>query len=167
MRADGVNREKGATTITYAGSSRSFSRWQQYRVNRGMHRAEHLRPVRVRNRGRGPIGPDRSRSSERQSPCPDHISTSYVERQNLNLRMGVRRFTRLTNAVSKKLANHVHALYCVRYNWCRRHTTTRVTLAQTAALTDTWRDAAWLVPLLEERTPAPSAKPGPKPRQSN
>ena len=101
-------------------------------------------------------------------PDPKHISTSYIERQNLNVRMGVRRFTRLTNAFSKKLDNHVHALalYFVWYNWCRRHTTTRVTPAQAAGLTDTWYDAEWLVGVVDANAPQP-AKPGPKPRQSN
>jgi len=52
-----------------------------------------------------------------------HISTSYVERQNLNLRMGVRRFTRLTNVFSKKFENHCHmvAIYSTYYNFCRVH----------------------------------------------
>ena len=103
------------------------------------------------------------------NPDPKHISTSYIERQNLNLRMGVRRFTRLTNAFSKKLENHGHALalWFVWHNWCRRHTTTRVTPAQAAGLTDEWYDAEWLVEQIDARAPKP-AKPGPKPRrQSN
>jgi IS1 family transposase len=59
------------------------------------------------------------------SPDPDHISTSYVERGNLTMRMSLRRFTRLTNAFSKKMQNHraaveIHFMY---YNWCRPHTT--------------------------------------------
>lgn len=70
-------------------------------------------------------------------PDPKHISTSYVERQNLTMRMGMRRFTRLTNAFSKKLENHVHALslYFVHYNWMRLHKTLRVTPAMAAGLT--------------------------------
>ena len=98
------------------------------------------------------------------NPDPKHVSTSYVERQNLNLRMGVRRFTRLTNAFSKKIQNHVHALalYYVWYNWCRRHTATRVTPAQEAGLTDTWHDTEWIVGLIDEHAPKPQ-KPGPKP----
>lgn len=97
-------------------------------------------------------------------PDPKHISTSYVERQNLNVRMGVRRFTRLTNAFSKKLENHCHhfAIWTVYYNWCRRHTTTRVTPAQAAGLTDEWYDAEWMVGLVDAAAPTP-AKPGPKP----
>ncbi len=71
-------------------------------------------------------------------PDPDHISTSYVEHQNLTMRMGMRRFTRLTNAFSKKLENHGHmiALHFMYYNFCRIHQTLRVTPAMEAKLTD-------------------------------
>ena len=71
-------------------------------------------------------------------PDRKHISTSYVERQNLNLRMGVRRFTRLTNAFSKKFENHCHmvAIYHAYYNFCRVHQTLRVTPAMEAGLAD-------------------------------
>jgi IS1 family transposase len=72
------------------------------------------------------------------SPDPRHISTSFVERQNLSMRMGMRRFTRLTNGFSKKLENHGHmvALYFMHYNFCRIHKTLRVTPAMEAGLTD-------------------------------
>jgi IS1 family transposase len=72
------------------------------------------------------------------SPDPDYISTSFVERQNLSMRMGMRRFTRLTNAFSKKLENHGHAvaLYFMHYNFCRVHKTLRVTPAMEAGLTN-------------------------------
>lgn len=85
-----------------------------------------------------------------------------MERQNLNLRMGVRRFTRLTNAFSKRLMNHMHALsLCyVHYNWCRRHGAVKATPAQAAGLADERRDAAWIVGLIDARAPKP-AKPGP------
>jgi hypothetical protein len=71
-------------------------------------------------------------------PDPARISTSYVERQNLLMRVGIRRFTRLTNAFSKKLANHVHALsiYFMHYNFVRIHQTLRVTPAMEAGVTD-------------------------------
>jgi IS1 family transposase len=72
------------------------------------------------------------------NPDYQHISTSYIERQNLNLRMGVRRFTRLTNAFSKKFENHCHmvAIYHAYYNFCRVHQTLRVTPAMEAGLAD-------------------------------
>jgi len=71
-------------------------------------------------------------------PDPDHISTSYVERSNLSLRMHLRRYTRLTNAFSKKLDNLKAAvtLYVAFYNFCRTHQTLRVTPAMEAGLTD-------------------------------
>ena len=64
-------------------------------------------------------------------PDPKHIGASLVERQNLKLRMSMRRFTRLTNAHSKKLENHeaAIALHYMHYNYCRIHTTLRVTPA--------------------------------------
>lgn len=71
-------------------------------------------------------------------PNPKHISTSYVERQNLTMRMSMRRFTRLTNAFSKKLENHAAmvALYFMYYNFGRVHQTLRVTPAMEAGLTE-------------------------------
>lgn len=71
-------------------------------------------------------------------PDPDHISTSYVERQNLTMRMSIRRFTRLTNAFSKKFENHAHhvALHFMFYNFCRIHQTLRVTPAMAAGVSD-------------------------------
>ena len=71
-------------------------------------------------------------------PDPKHISTSFVERQNLTMRMSMRRFTRLTNAFSKKVDNHRHAvaLYFMYYNFCRIHQTLRVTPAMEAGLSD-------------------------------
>ena len=71
-------------------------------------------------------------------PDPKHVSTSYVERPNLTLRMGNRRFTRLTNAFSKKVENHRHmiALLFLYYNFCRIHSTLRVTPAMEAGLSD-------------------------------
>jgi IS1 family transposase len=71
-------------------------------------------------------------------PDPKHISTSYVERQNLTMRMSMRRFTRLTNAFSKKLENHAAmvSLYFMYYNFGRVHQTLRVTPAMEAGIAD-------------------------------
>ncbi len=96
------------------------------------------------------------------SPDPAHISTSYVERSNLTLRMQNRRFTRLTNAFSKKAENHAYsvALFVFFYNFCRIHKTLRVTPAMQAGVTDKlWgvEDIAALV----EATEAKPAKRGP------
>jgi len=90
------------------------------------------------------------------NPDVEHVSTSYVERQNLTMRMSMRRFTRLTNAHSKKLANHCHALaiYFTWYNWVRIHSAIRVTPAMAAGLTDKLMDWAGIVRLVDEREAA-------------
>ena len=86
-------------------------------------------------------------------PDPKHISTSYVERQNLTMRMSMRRFTRLTNAFSKKVENlgHAVALHFVYYNFCRKHMTLGMTPAMAAGLTDHAWSIEELVGLLEAR----------------
>lgn len=85
------------------------------------------------------------------NPDPDHISTSFVERSNLTIRMHNRRFTRLTNAFSKKLENHFFSisLHFMYYNWVKLHKTLRVTPAMAAGLTKrfmTIEDIARLIP---------------------
>src|ERR1041385_4351271 len=89
------------------------------------------------------------------NPDPKHISTSYVERQNLSMRMGMRRFTRLTNGFSKKLENHGHqvALYFMHYNFCRVHKALRVTPAMEAGLADHVWTIEELCALIPERKP--------------
>ena len=73
------------------------------------------------------------------------------------MRMSMRRFTRLTNAFSKKLENHCHslALYFVYYNFVRIHQTLRVTPAMAAGLSDTVRDLAWIVEMIDAAAPKP------------
>ena len=85
-------------------------------------------------------------------PDPDHISTSHVERQNLTMRMCMRRFTRLTNAFSKKAANHVHAvsLHFMYYNFVRIHQTLRCSPAMAAGVTERLWDIADIVQVVED-----------------
>ena len=94
------------------------------------------------------------------NPDRKHISTSYVERQNLSMRMGMRRFTRLTNGFSKKIDNHFHmlALYFLHYNFCRIHKTLKVSPAMAAGVTDTLRDVEWIVSLIDARAPIPGPR---------
>jgi IS1 family transposase len=85
------------------------------------------------------------------------VSTSHVERQNLTMRMHMRRFTRLTNAFSKKFESHAHmvALYTVFYNFCRIHKTLRVTPAMEAGLTDHVWDMEEVIAIMDARAPKP------------
>lgn len=88
----------------------------------------------------------------RGKPDPAHISTSYAERNNLNVRMHSRRFTRLTNAFSKKLENHAYAmaLHFMYYNFVRIHKTLRVSPAMAAGITDRLWEVSDIVSVLEE-----------------
>ena len=101
---------------------------------------------------------------ERITGDPDrkHVSTSYVERQNLTMRMHMRRFTRLTNAFSKKVENHVHAvaLHTMYYNFVRIHGKLRVTPAMAAGVTDRLWEVADIAALVEAADEKP-AKRGP------
>jgi IS1 family transposase len=85
-------------------------------------------------------------------PDPKHISTSYVERHNLTMRMSIRRMTRLTNAFSKKIENHAHAMaiYFMNYNFSRIHQTLRVTPAMAAGVTGKLWDLMDLVRVIED-----------------
>ena len=103
-------------------------------------------------------------------PDPKHISTSYVERQNLTMRMSMRRFTRLTNAFSKKVENHAHAvaLHFMHYNFVRIHKTLRVTPAMAAGVTGRLWEMADIVDLIEAREVNRDRSRGPyKKRNSN
>jgi IS1 family transposase len=96
----------------------------------------------------------------RGNPDPAHISTSFAERQNLTMRMQMRRFTRLTNAFSKKFENHCHALalYFFWYNWTRQHKAHRLTPAMAAGLTDTLMSMADLANMVDEALPKPGKR---------
>ena len=100
-------------------------------------------------------------------PNPIHVSTSYVERQNLTMRMSLRRFTRLTNAFSKKIENHAAsvAVFYMYYNFTRIHQTLRVTPAMAAGVTDHVWELEEIIRLIPDRIPG---KRGPyKKRNSN
>ena len=93
-------------------------------------------------------------------PVRADVSTSHVERHNLSMRMHMRRFTRLTNAFSKKCENHMHivALYTLWYNFIHIHKTLKVTPAMAAGLSKTVWDIKDLVRIMDDRAP----KPGPR-----
>ncbi len=101
------------------------------------------------------------------NPDPKHVSTSFAERQNLTLRMSDRRFTRLTNAFSKKIENHALsvALHYMHYNFCRIHKTLRITPAMAAGVIDHVWSVADIVAMIEAAEPA-AAKRGPYKKQA-
>ena len=92
------------------------------------------------------------------TPDPALISTSYIERQNLTMRMSMRRFTRRTNAFSKKAENLAHslALHFWAYNFCRLHQTTRITPAMAAGVTERLWEISDLVRMVDAARPAPN-----------
>jgi IS1 family transposase len=102
------------------------------------------------------------------NPDPAHVSTSYVERSNLTVRMMNRRFTRLTNGFSKKLENHEHAfsLFAMHYNFARVHKTLRVTPAMEAGVADHVWTMEEIVDMIDAAAPAP-AKRGPYRKQNS
>lgn len=103
------------------------------------------------------------------SPAPDYVSTSYIERQNLTMRMSMRRFTRLTNAFSKKIENHAHAvaLHYMHYNFCRIHQSLRITPAMAAGVTERLWEIVDIVRLVEDAAPKPGPRGPYKKRNSN
>ena len=101
-------------------------------------------------------------------PDPDHISTSLVERQNLTMRMSIRRFTRRTNGFSKKLLNHAYsvALHFMYYNFIRVHSSLDgLTPAQAAGVADRPYTMGWFVERVEQASPKPNRPRAYRPRQ--
>jgi len=101
-------------------------------------------------------------------PVKEMVSTSHVERQNLSMRMGMRRFTRLTNGFSKKLENHLNmlSLYFVHYNFVRIHKTLKMTPAMAAGVSDTLHDMVWIAGIIDAAAPAPKPR-GPYKKKDN
>jgi len=102
-------------------------------------------------------------------PDPKHVSTSYVERHNLSMRMGMRRFTRLTNGFSKKVQNHeaMVAIYAVHYKFARIHKTLRITPSMAAGLSDYVWNLEEIVMMADSYMPQPSKRGPYKKRISN
>ena len=153
LTSDGLSAYPGAVEMAF-GADVDYSQLIKH----------YTRPLEAEARYSPPICTGATPKPIQGSPDEAHIATSYVERSNLNLRMGVRRFTRLTNAFGKKLENQVHslALWLVYYNFVRVHKTLRMSPAMAAGLTETLYDIGWLADLVEDRTPKPK-RPGPKP----
>jgi IS1 family transposase len=103
------------------------------------------------------------------NPDPKHLSTSYVERSNLTMRMSMRRFTRLTNAHSKKVENHCHALalYFVWYNFARINSAVRMSPAMAAGVTVTLLSMADIAEMVEASLPKPGLRGPYKKENSN
>lgn len=101
------------------------------------------------------------------NPDPAHVSTSYAERNNLTMRMHMRRFTRLTNAFSKKVENHAYAvaLHMMYYNFVRMHSKLRMTPAMAAGVSDRLWEIGDIVKLIEAAEPAPKKR-GPYKRRA-
>jgi hypothetical protein len=122
MYVEAIERSFGAENVDYAQIVKSYE----------------AEPV-----GPGRYSPPKVTSTEKTpifgAPIKEHVSTSYVERQNLTMRMGIRRFTRLTNAFSKKLENHgaAVALHFAHYNFVRQHKTLRTSPAMAAGVAST------------------------------
>ena len=101
-----------------------------------------------------------SRPTIKGNPDPALVNTSFAERQNLTMRMAMRRFTRLTNAFSKKFENHCHALalYFFWYNWVRQHKTLGVSPAMAAGLTDKLWSMSDLAVMVDDALPKPGKR---------
>ena len=130
------------------------------RGNRNSHYSE----TKVPNSGQEPLQPRRVRSARKEwvegKPALKHVSTSFVERQNLTMRMHIRRFTRLTNAFSKKVENHAYAvaLHMMYYNFVRIHSTLRMTPAMAAGVSERLWEIGDIVKLVEDAEAEPGKR---------
>ncbi len=118
-------------------------------------------PLNPKGRYSPPVCTGSRKTTVEGEPDETKVSTSYVERQNLTMRMCMRRFTRLTKAFSKKLENHIHSLslYFVYYNFIRVHKTLRVSPAMQADATDTLMSFEDFIEMIDARAPKPKRGP--------
>ena len=153
ITSDGLSAYPGAVELAF-GADVDFAQLIKIYSNEGTEAERRYSP---------PVCKKTVTKVHQGSPDPTAINTSFVERHNLTMRMNMRRFTRLTNAFSKRLEylSYAVALDTVHYNFVRRHQTLRITPAQAARLTELWYDYDWLEAMIADRTPKPQ-KPGPK-----
>jgi IS1 family transposase len=158
ITTDGHNAYRGAIEEAFGADADYATIEKIYRTD----------PAATRGRYSPPVCIGAKKHTVEGNPDPAHVSTSYVERSNLSIRMQNRRFTRLTNAFSKKFDNHVHALalYFAFYNFVRIHKTLKVTPAMAAGITD----KLWSMEDIAERIEARATKPakrGPYKKRAN
>ncbi len=152
ITSDGLSAYPGAVEMAF-GADVDFAQLIKVYGNEGTEAERRYSPPVCKAAVKKPIQGD---------PDPAAINTSFVERHNLTMRMNMRRFTRLTNAFSKRLEylSYAVALDTVHYNFVRRHQTLRITPAQASGLTELWYGYDWLEAMIADRTPKPQ-KPGP------
>ena len=152
ITSDGLSAYPGAVEMAF-GADVDFAQLIKIYGNEGSEAEQRYSPPVCKRTVIKPIQGD---------PDPDYINTSFVERHNLTMRMNMRRFTRLTNAFSKRLEYLAYAvaLDTVHYNFVRIHRTLKMTPAMAAGVTGHLYDYDWLEAMIADRTPKPQ-KPGP------
>lgn len=153
ITSDGYSPYIGAIDVAFGWDADYAQIRKIYDVEPGKDAAHRYSPARVR---------EVEKEILRGDPDPDKISTSYVERFNLSTRMSVKRYARLTNAFSKKLANHraAFSLWIAYYNFCRVHETLRQTPAMALGVTDhVWTIGELITAALEPRDVPPLEPP--------